>query len=43
LVSGIVTSIAVKKAGKYIDAPPTVTLEGGGGTGATAVATLAGA
>ena len=40
LTNGVVTSIAVKKPGKY-DVAPTVTFEGGGGTGATAVATLA--
>jgi starch-binding outer membrane protein, SusD/RagB family len=40
LTNGIVTSVAVKKAGAY-DTAPTVTFEGGGGTGATAVATLA--
>lgn len=40
LANGIVTSVAVKKPGKY-ETVPAVTFEGGGGTGATAVATLA--
>jgi starch-binding outer membrane protein, SusD/RagB family len=40
LTNGIVVSVAVKKAGMY-EVAPTVTFEGGGGTGATAVATLA--
>ena len=40
VTNGSVTSIAVKKAGVY-EIAPTVTIEAGGGTGATAVATLA--
>lgn len=40
LTNGVVTSVAVKNPGKY-EAVPVVTFEGGGGTGATAVATLA--
>jgi hypothetical protein len=40
LTNGTVTSIAEKKPGLY-ETVPTVALEGGGGTGATAVATLA--
>ena len=41
VTNGVVTSIAVKKPGTYTTTTPTVTIEGAGGTGATAVATLA--
>jgi len=40
VTNGVVSSIAVKKPGVYT-VPPTITIVGGGGSGATAVATLA--
>jgi hypothetical protein len=40
VTNGVVTSIAVKKPGVYA-VPPTITITGGGGSGASAVATLA--